>query len=143
MYGAVTINGKNYIEREQTFPLEVAVTVNGSIQSGQVVLPGVADFWLKALIRDTTVAGASSARRFRFRLGNTDGSTWYSAGGVGGTTDRVLDTNLFGTGQFPKIVVPHIFYSASAGIKWEIEDISQNQPYTVVIAFEGSYLLPI
>lgn len=143
MYGAVTINGKNYIEREQTFPLEVAVTVNGSIQSGQVVLPGVADFWLKALIRDTVVTGASAARRFRFRLGNTDGSTWYSAGGIGGTTDRVLDINLFGTGQFPKIVVPHIFYSSSAGIKWEIEDVSQNQPYTVIIAFEGSYLLPV
>ena len=103
-YGTVTIGGKTYIEREQSFPFELAVTVNLSITKATLVLPGTADFWLKALTRETIVAGASAARRFRFRLGNSDGSTWYQSGGAGGTTDRVIDTLLFGSGQFPFVL---------------------------------------
>ena len=105
-YGTVQIGGKTYIEREQSFPLIVPVTVNLGIQKISLVLPGTADFWLKALTRETVVAGASAARRFAFRLGNSDGGTWYQSGGSGGTTDRVIDTLLFGSGQFPYVLNP-------------------------------------
>lgn len=139
-YGMVTINGQNYIEREQTFPLEVAVTALQVIKTS-LVLPGTADFWLKCLTRETVAAGASAAKRFKFRLGNSDGSTWYQSGGTGGTTDRVIDTLLFGSGQFPFVVTPYIFYAASGSIPMEIEDIS-NSAYTIYFAFRGSYLIP-
>jgi len=141
-YGTVQIGGKTYIEREQTFPLIVNVTVNLSVQRVTLVLPGTADFWLKTLTRETVVAGASAARRFAFRLGNSDGSTWYQSGGTGGATDRVIDTLLFGSGQFPFVLNPYIYYSASGTIPMEIEDISNNQPYTIYFAFRGSYLIP-
>jgi hypothetical protein len=142
MYGLVNINGQNYVERSQDFPLEVTVSTNLGITTGSLVLPGVANFWLKALTRDVIVAGASSARRFRFRLFNSDGSTWYSAAGVGGTTNRVIDSCYFGNGQFPRVLIPHIFFSSSASIGWEVEDVSNNQPYTIFISFVGSYLIP-
>ena len=141
-YGTVTIGGKTYIEREQTFPYELAVTVNLSVTKVSLTLPGTADFWLKALTRETVVNGASAARRFKFKLGNSDGSTWYQSGGAGGTTDRVIDTLLFGSGQFPFVLNPYIYYGASSSIQMEIEDVSNNQPYTIYFAFRGSYLLP-
>ena len=142
-FGTISINGKNYVERLQVFPFEVNITQNGQILTQQrVVLPGVADFLLKGLTRQTIVAGTASGRAFKFKLGNTDGAVWYMAGGLGGTTDRVLDTLIFGNGQFPYPVIPGIFYSASSSILYEIEDVSQNQPYTIYGAFHGSYLLP-
>lgn len=142
-YGTIQINGKTYVERDQTFPMEVAVTVNLSVQRVVLALPGVADFLLKSLTRETVVAGASAARRFRFRFGNTDGGTYYQSGGNGGATDRVIDTLIFGSGQFPFVLCPYIFYSASASIVCEIEDVSSNQPYTIFFAFRGSYLFPV
>ena len=56
-YGTVMINGKTYIEREQSFPLQVDVTVNNQVKTGSLVLPGTADFWLKAMMRETVVSG--------------------------------------------------------------------------------------
>ena len=147
-YGTVVINGKTYIEREQNFPLEVGVTVAAQVITPTLVLPGTADFWLKALTRETLAGvppvGASAARRFRFRLGNSDGNTWYSSGGAGGTTDRVIDTLIFGSGQFPYVVTPHIFYAASGSIRMEIEDLAGAAlvPYTIFFNFRGSYLIP-
>lgn len=142
-YGTVQIAGKTYLEREQTFPLIVANTVALGVQQGSLVLPGTADFWLKALTRETIVAGASAARRFLFRLGNSDGSTWYQSGGAGGTTDRVVDTLLFGSGQFPFVLNPYIYYNASGSIKWEIQDIANAADYTIYFAFRGAYLVPV
>jgi hypothetical protein len=141
-YGTVQIGGKTYIEREQSFPLEQTVTVSLSVTKVTMTLPGTADFWLKALTRETLVAGVSTARRFKFRLGNSDGSTWYQSGGAGGTTDRVIDTLLFGSGQFPFVVNPYIYYSASGSIPMEIEDLSSAVPYTIYFSFRGSYLIP-
>ena len=141
-YGTVQIGGKTYIEREQTFPLIVPVTVNLSIQRIVVALPGTADFLLKCLMRETIVAGASAARRFSVRLGNSDGSTWYSSGGNGGNTDRVIDTLMFGSGQFPFVLNPYIYYSASASIQIEVEDLSSLQPYSIYFGFRGSYIIP-
>lgn len=145
-YGLVTINGVSYAEREQTFPLEQAVTTNNAVYKQSLVLPGVADFWLKSLVRTTIVSGANVAKAFRFRLGNSDGTTWYQSAGNGGSTDRILDTNIFGTASFPKILNPYIYYGSSSSILWEIEDVTgaaTGTPYTVVIAFGGSYLIPV
>lgn len=142
-YGIVEIDGIKYIERADYIPQEISITVNGQIASNSINLPGTANFWLKGLTRDTLVNGVSTARRFRYRLGNSDSSIWYMNAGNGGTTDRVLDTLIFGTGQFPFPVVPHIFFSASATIKTEFEDVSNLQPYTIVVNYIGSYLIPV
>jgi hypothetical protein len=141
-YGTVTINGRTYIEREQSFPLVVSMSVNGGINNGSLVLPGTADFWLKALMRETIIAGASSPARFTFRLGNSDGSTWYQSGGAGGSTDQVIDTLMFGSGQFPFVLNPYIYYSANGSIQYQITDISSLTPYDIYFSFRGSYLIP-
>ena len=65
------------------------------------------------------------------------------AGGLGATTDRVVDTLCFGTGQFPYPVIPPIPYSAGANIMFEVEDLSNNAPYTINFAFHGAYLIPV
>jgi hypothetical protein len=143
-YGVVNIDGQQYIERAQIFPADQNITVNFQILTAQrVTLPGVANFLLKGLTREVTVNGTSSSRRFKFRLGNSDGTTWYFAGGIGSTTDRVVDTLCFGTGQFPFPLIPPIPFSAGANIMFEIEDLSGMAPYTINFAFHGSYLIPV
>ncbi len=144
--GRVTINGKEYIERVQVFPVEIQVTVGLSVQTQlRVSMPGVANFLLKGLTRETMAANVPAVRRFRFRFGNSDGMTWYTAGGIGGTTDRVLDSLIFGTGQFPYVLTPSIFYSANASFIFEVEDLAgaAGVPYTIFMALHGSYLLPV
>lgn len=152
-YSVVQINGKTYAQREQSFPLEVGVATAGQFIKTSVQLPGTADFWLKILMRDSLAGiasippgpvGPSVPRRFRFRLGNTDGATWYQAGGVGGNTDRVIDTLLFGNAQFPFVLCPYIYYSSSASILIEIEDLAGAAlvPYTIFFSFRGAYLVP-
>lgn len=140
----ITIGGVKYIPRKQTFPAEVTVSVANSIQSQlRLVIPGTYNFILKGLMRDTVAAGASVSRRFKFKFGNTDGATWYSQGGVGGTTDRVLDNLIFGNAQFPGVVIPGIYYDKNAAIMYEVEDISATVPYTIYLGFEGIYLIPV
>jgi hypothetical protein len=139
----ITINGKNYIERPQYFPLDLAVTVNGVyLQNQRLNLPGLAPFRLKALTRDTLVNGVSTARRFKFKLGNTEGGVWYAGAGIGGTNDLVVDTLIFGNGQFPFPVIPSIIYESNASIMFEVQDLSQAAPYTISFAFHGTYLFP-
>lgn len=142
-YGIVEIDGVKYIERADYIPQEISITANGQIVQTQIALPGTANFWLKGLARDTLVNGVSTARRFRYRLGNSDSSVFYMNQGNGGTTSRCLDTLVFGTGQFPFPIIPHIFYSASGSIITEFEDVSNLQPYTIVVAYIGSYLIPV
>ena len=142
-YGVVEIDGQQYVERAQIFPQDVQITSAFQIVTPRVTLPGVANFLLKALTREVIVSAASAARRFKFRLGNSDGQTWYIAGGVGGTTDRVIDTSVFGTGSFPYPLIPPIPYSAGASIVFEVEDISGGFPYTINFAFHGAYLIPV
>jgi len=104
----------------------------------------VANFRLKALTRHVLAGSppAPAIRPFRFRLGNSDGSNYYISGGVGGTTDLVIDSNVFGTGQFPYPIVPAIFYGASASIRFQVEDLSATFPYTIYFGFHGAYLIP-
>lgn len=148
-FGIITIDNQQYIERVQIFPQDVQVTSNFQILTQQrVTLPGVANFLLKGLTRETTTNGVSSSNRFKFRLGNSDGTTWYIAGGIGANTDRAMDTVCFGNGQFPFPIIPPIPYSAGANILFEIEDlggsaIPTNGPYVINLAFHGSYLIPV
>ena len=145
-YGVIEIDGQQYIERAQIFPQDVPITTNFQVVQGRVTLPGVANFTLKGLTRDITAA-VTAVRRFKFRLGNSDGQTWYVSGGIGSTTDRVVDTLIFGNGSFPYPVIPPIIYSAGANINFEIEDISglvtTDGTYTINLAFHGSYLIPV
>jgi len=143
-YGVITIDNQQYVERAQIFPFDLGITTNNQILTQQrVTLPGVANFLLKGLTREITAAGASVARRFKFRLGNSDGSTWYISGGVGSTTERAIDTLCFGSGMFPYVLIPPIPYSAGSNIVFEVEDISAGAPYTINFAFHGSYLIPV
>lgn len=143
-FGQITIDGQQYIERAQIFPANLDITQNLQVLAQQrVTLPGVANFLLKGLTREVTVNGISSSRRFRFRLGNSDGTTWYFSGGLGAISDRVVDTLCFGTGQFPYPIIPPIPYSAGANIMFEVEDLSSLAPYTINFAFHGSYLIPV
>lgn len=144
MFGMIEINGKRYIERQQTFQATVSVTSSGQLLLNQsLVLPGVADFLLKARVRSVVnSSGTQVYNLFRYREGNSDGAVWYMSAGTGSTNDRVLDPLCFGTGQFPFPVVPGIFFSKSASIMYDIEDVSQTVPYTIYIAWIGSYLIP-
>lgn len=147
-YGIVEIQGRQYQTRHQVFSSQVTVATDLQIQTNlQVTLPGVADFLLRGLTRQVIVAEGETfiigANNFLFRLGNTDGAIWYNSAGVGGTNERVLDTLMFGDGRFPYALSPPIFYGANAAIKYEVEDISSNAPYTIYFGFQGSYLVPI
>ncbi len=141
-YGTIQINGKTYIKRPQEIPVEVSMSGTLEVNRPRLTLPGIADFYLIYLKRDTVVGGASTARRFKFRFGNSDGNIWYSQGGIGGTTDRVLDTLMFGNAQFPYVLTAPIVFSSNGSINMEVEDISNAGAYTIYMSFCGSYLLP-
>jgi len=144
MLGTVTIDGKEYVERYQCFPAQTTITVNGEVQTNlSVVFPGIAGFLLKGLTREIIVGGFAVARPFRFRFGNSDGSVRYVGGGVGSLSDRVVDTLIFGNGQFPFPLIPHVFYTPTGSLLFEVEDISWNVPYTIYFGFHGSFLLPV
>lgn len=142
-YGVIEIDGQEYIERAQIFPQDVSVTTNFQVIPMRVTLPGVANFLLKGLTRETTAAGVSVPRRFKFRLGNSDGQTWYISGGVGASSERAMDTLVMGSGMFPYPLIPPIPYSAGANIVFEVEDISGAAPYMINFSFHGSYLIPV
>lgn len=139
----VEIDGRRYVPRPVDIPVEFTVTTALALyQNQRVILPGIAKFMLLALSRDTIVAGASVARRFKFRYGLSDGGVQFTQAGVGATNDRVIDSNLFGTGAFPRPIIPGIIFDASSTIMFEIEDVSNNVPYTIHIDFIGQWLIP-
>ena len=145
-FGTVVINGKTYVKRPQEFPFSLlAVPSNGTYvnTAARLVLPGVYDFWLQYLKRDTLVAGVSTARRFLFRFGNSDGSIWYAQAGNGGSQDRVLDSLIFGNGQFPYPLPAPVIYGASSNVLMEFQDVSnQGGTYDIQLSFGGVYLVP-
>lgn len=143
----ITINGKNYIERPQFFPLDLAITSdNVYLQNQRLNLPGLAPFRLKALTRETLVAGVATPSAFKFKMGNTEGGIWYCGAGIGGTNDLVVDTLLFGNGQFPFPIIPSIIYESNASIMFEVQDLTGTAtatPYTISFCFQGTYLFPV
>jgi hypothetical protein len=148
MYGVVEINGQQYLERWQVIPAEFTFNQNNQTIRMIVSLPGLYDFRLKALTRDILDAANKSDfinYRFAIRIGNTDGDIRYSQGGVGSSTDQVIDTCLFGTGMFPYPVVPPIFYGKNSGIVLEMTDLTGNAAaanFTPKFGFHGAYLIP-
>lgn len=134
MYGRIKFGGKNYIERFWTYTNITTLTANGTALN-RVVMDGEAHFLLKLLTRQSTGG-------FRMRLGTSEGGTWFSGAGVvtGGGNDRVLDTLIFGDGQFPFPVVPHIFFPKSAALIMDLQDVSGNTN-TLEFAFHGSKLI--
>lgn len=144
MDGIIQIGGQNFTERWQVLPFEQAITTLGQVINPiSVPLPGTYAFLLKAITRQTLVAGVATERRFKVRFGNTDGGIWYSQAGRGGTTDRVLDSLICGDAALPYVVIPAIFYSPNSSIYMEVEDVSGvDTDYTIYFAFHGSFLVP-
>ena len=143
-FGQVEINGVVYNTRPRYFTYPQAVTALATYAPAQLTLPGEAPFLLQALTRSTingSGTDVTNATRFLFKLGNTDGAIWYNTAGNGGTVDRLVDSLMFGNGQFPHILPVPIFYSASASIRFEIQDLS-NTNYNLYIGFQGVLLLP-
>jgi hypothetical protein len=152
VYGQVTIDGIQYIERPQTFVAEHVISVPNQLLTNQrLSLPGVADFLMKGLGRDFTIPNSpiSHNRVFRFRIVNSEGTTWFWTGGLGIFDDRVFDSLCFGNAQFPFPLIPPVPVHASGNLVYEIEDIGllppgpPDYPYTLHLAFYGAYLIPV
>lgn len=159
-FGVITLDGVSYIERPQIFSVQNTITQPFQVFTNQrLTLPGIADFLLKGLTRDILIANPvlgedkSQDRRFRFRLVNAEGSTWFFSGGLGIFDDRVVDALCFGSGQFPYMLIPPVPVHASGSLIYEVEDIGEfgtgpepvppnYYPYTIHFAFHGSLLIP-
>lgn len=151
LYGAITLDGIQYIERHQVFVTEAVITAPSQILTNQrLTLPGVANFLLKGLTRDFTIAGNpdSEPEVFRFRMINSEGSTWFVTGGLGVYDDRVIDDLTFGSGQFPFPLIPPVPVHSTGTLVYEIEDLGIRPnlptlfPYTIHFGWQGSYLFP-
>ena len=139
----VTIDGVNYSQRYVEFPFEITMSTGLEIKRDQkMAFPGDAPFLLKAVKRDVIAAGASVTRRFKFKFGNSDGGVSYTRMSPGGTTDRVIDSLIFGTGQFPKVFTPYMLFGRNSQMPMEFEDVSNSVPYTIYASFEGALLYP-
>ena len=153
----ITLDGVQYLERPQIYVTEHTITTSGQLLTNQrLTLPGSANFLLKGLTRDITIAHpiedlpGSQDRRFRFRVLNAEGSTWYYSGGLGVIDDRVVDTLCFGNGQFPYPLIPPIPIAATGTLIYEIEDMGLGDPqdpdyypYTINIGWSGALLIPV
>lgn len=158
-FGLITLDGVKYIERPQVFCLELPITQRSQVYTNQrLTLPGTADFLLKGMTRDTLIPPfmpdpshpQNQDRRFRFRMLNGEGSTWFFSGGLGVLDDRVIDTLCFGSAQFPYMLIPPIPVHASGSLIFEVEDLGvfglsndpDYYPYTIYFGFHGTYLIP-
>src|SRR6516165_6576137 len=148
-YGQITLDGVSYLERPQIFSYQLTVNQTDSekvFDNQRLTLPGVADFLLKGLSREILVpasvsfpgqfqpgAVVSTDRRFRFRMNNAEGSTWFFSGGLGIFDDRVIDTLCFGSAQFPYMLVPPVPVHSSGSLLFEVEDAFTGgfYPYTI------------
>lgn len=145
-YGTIELGGKTYLEKFYIYTIIFnanfgALAAGTSFIQPRVVLQGDGGFLLKYLAVQYSFTGAAP-NYFRCRLGNSDGSQWYSSAGIvagGGGNDRVHSTSLFGNGQFPFPIIPYILYLPNGSINLDIQDLSgvSNQ---VEIAFIGSKL---
>lgn len=149
VYGQVTLDGQNYIERPQLFVADLQISTQKQVFTGlRLTLPGTADFLLKGLSRDITQPGQpdSQDELFRFRLVNAEGTSWFFTGGLGIFDDRVVSTLCFGSGQFPYPLIPPIPIHANGSLIYEVEDMglrdATHYPYIIHFGFHGAYLIP-
>jgi hypothetical protein len=150
-YGLITLDGIDYIERSQVFVTEAVINAPFDVLTNQrLTLPGVANFLLKGLTRDSTHPGDpdSEPERFRFRLINSEASTWFFTGGLGIFDDRAVDSLCFGSGQFPFPIIPPVPVHATGSLLYEVEDLGLRPnlptlfPYIIHFGFHGAYLFP-
>lgn len=148
-FAKLEIDGQEYVERFQVFAMDVQVVNIKTVYPQRLVLPGEANFLLKAIAATQLLGGVdvggntNNTVRFKFRLGNSDGQRWYMSGGIGATNERLLNTLVLGTGLFPYVLVPPIPYSAGASIAFEVEEFLSQSNFQISFAFIGSYLIPI
>lgn len=149
IYGMITLDGRPYIERHQLFVAEHRIDVPfQQLTSLRLTMPGHANFLLKGLSRDITQPGLPSSQDeiFRFRIWNSEGTTWFFTGGLGIFDDFVVSPLCFGSGQFPAFLIPPIPIQSNGSLIYDIvdeglRDISK-YPYVIHLAFHGVYLLP-
>lgn len=145
-YGVITLDGIQYAERPQVFAVEIPIVTPYQVMENQrITMPGVANFILKGLTRMILYQNGSATAliRFRFRLNNTEGSTWFFSGGLGLMNDRVFDQLCFGSGQFPYPLIPPVPVHASGSLIYDVEDVTGIAPYTICMGLHGSYLIPV
>lgn len=146
-FGVITLDGVQYIERPQVFPYEVQITQPGQVITNlRLTMPGISNFLLKGLGRDCIANGVSIDRRFRMRMLNSEGSTWFFSSGLGIFNDRVVDPLIFGSAQFPFPIIPPVPVSASSSLFLEFEDMNLpggTVPYLICLAFYGAYIVPV
>lgn len=151
VYGVITLDGQQYIERHQLFVADVRIDVVGQQVSGlRLTMPGTANFLLKGLSRDITAVDAamnSIDQIFRFRIVNSEGTTWYFSGGLGIFDDWVFSSLCFGSGQFPFPLIPPIPIHSTGSLVYDIEDAGPlgtgTFPYMIHLGFHGVYLIPV
>lgn len=154
-WGVITLDGVEYIETPRVFTLPVTLTTSNQLVSNiPFTLPGVAPFLLKGLAReiisrDEAFRIGSEDRRFRFRIYGSQSAPWFFTSGLGITDDRVVDTTIFGSGQFPFPLIPPVPVPANGTLFIDIEDMGFQDPiqtwyfpYTVHLVFHGTYLIP-
>lgn len=139
----IEIQGIMYIPRVVDIPANVSVTVANSLQQNlRVILPNVGKVMVNGLTREVLDAsGAPVTRRFKFKWGMTDGGVQFTAAGVGIANDRVVDSLMFGNGQFPRAVIPAPIFEPGSTIAYEVEDISGTVPYTIHFNFVCMFLI--
>ena len=158
VYGMVTLDGIQYVERHQVFGAEVTINTPGQLITNlRLTLPGVANFLLKCLTRDFVKAqdridsSGPPEPIFKFRLVNYEGTTWFTTGGLGLFDDRVFADLSFGDAQFPFPLIPQLPVHATGSLIYELEDsgiltLANNPtvfPYTNFYGLQGSYLFPV
>ena len=141
-YGTINLGGKTYLEKFWSYTTIFTITANGYLQP-RIVLDGDGGFLLKYLC--VFYSGGATPNYFRIRIGNSDGTQWYSGAGVvagGGANDRVHSTLILGNGQFPFPVIPYILFLPNGSINLDVQDTSGNSN-TVEMAFHGSKLYDV
>lgn len=121
------------VERFFGYVFETNLTALQVLQNQRIVVNGDAPFRIKLLTRVST-------GNFKIRLFDSQ-NHYYSSSGEGGTNDRIMDRCLFGDGQLPFILVPHIDIPAGGYVGFDLEDVS-NSGNLIHIAFLGSKIYP-
>ena len=140
-YGIIELGGRKYIEKYYQYTLSgLSIAANAS-QQPKIVLDGNGGFLLKSLmVVYSTASGGNDY--FRCRLGNSDGSQWYSSAGVvsgSGGSDKVHSLLMFGNGQFPVPVNPYILFLPNGAIYLDIQNLTAST-ISPEFAFTGSKL---
>lgn len=121
------------VERFFVYIYEFELAALQLLQNQRIVVNGDAPFRIKLLTR-------TKVGDFKIRLFDSQ-NHYYSSGGEGSTNDRVRDACVFGDGQLPFIVVPHIDIPAGGYIGFDLENLVAGKNL-VHLAFIGAKVYP-